>query len=484
MKQRPNILFITTDQQRRDTLPCYGADFMKTPALDRLADEGQVYEQAYSVSPVCQPARASFLMGQYPSLTGVGANAKWLRKDSPTIARLFNNAGYHTAAIGKMHFYPWFETEGFTDRVVAEDKRHIYLPDDWTKFLHEHGFQRFHPSQIDEYNQSGCSFTNPLSEDLHVDGFIGNKAVEWIDSVQDEPFFCWVSFNSPHDPYDPPESFADMYADVDIPSPIGGKEDLNDCPDYMIKNLEMWSKNPLFRSNFDDIPKEKAMEWRRKYYACISFIDKQIGKILSSLEAKELLDSTIIIFSSDHGDLLGDHGLPFKSNFYEGSVGVPLIVKGLMVAPGTRVPDRIGWIDLHKTLLSIAGIEVPESSQGIDFSQLWTNPEQTVCDTAYSELDEAVMVQRGRYKLVKSLDGGGILYDTVDDRFERYNLYYDTKYTEIRIQLEEEIHARQLKQITLARYGGGKHPPIPERMELFRKIENGSYKFDGNIKLQ
>src|SRR6056297_1577881 len=214
MKKRPNIMFITTDQQRRDSLPCYGADFMSTPALDRLAREGQVYEQAYSASPVCQPVRASFITGQYPSLTGVGANAKWIRPNSATIAREFNKVGYSTAAIGKMHFYPWDATEGFSYRVIAEDKRHIYLPDDWTKHLEKNGLSRFHPSQIEEYRRTGCSFTSPLPEELHVDGFIGDKAVEWIESVPkepDSPFLCWVSFNSPHDPYDPPESFADMY---------------------------------------------------------------------------------------------------------------------------------------------------------------------------------------------------------------------------------------------------------------------------------
>ncbi len=483
MNRKPNILFITSDQQRRDSLPCYGADFMQTPALDRLAQEGQVYEQAYSASPVCQPVRASFMTGQYPSLTGVGANVKWIKPDSPTIAKEFTKAGWNTAAIGKMHFYPWDASEGFSQRVIAEDKRHIYLSDDWTKHLERHGYQRFHPSQIEEYRRTGCSFSSPLSEKLHVDGFIGDQAVNWIDSTPREPFFCWVSFNSPHDPYDPPESFANMYDHADIPIPVGSRDDLKGQPDFLIKNLDLWENNPLFRASFDEISLERALEWRRKYFATISFLDKQVGKILDALERKGILNDTIIVYSSDHGDLLGDHGLPFKSNFYEGSVGVPLIIRGPGIKSGSRVSDRISWIDLHAAFFSAAGLDQPEYAQGIDFTSLWSNPNAFLCETAYSELDEAVMLQRGRYKLARAVEGGGSLFDTKTDPEERINLYDNPDYAEIRREYEDEILARQLRQIKKVRCGGGKHPPIPERLELFRRIESGNFPFNADIHL-
>lgn len=478
---KPNILFITTDQQRRNSLPCYGAGFMRTPNLDRLAAEGQVYENAYSASPVCQPVRAAFMTGQYPSLTGVGANAKWLRPESPTIAREFDVAGWNTAAIGKMHFYPFDNAEGFRYRMIAEDKRHIYLNDDWTIHLHKHGYKRFHPSQIEEYRKTGCSFANPLPENLHVDGFIGDEAVKWVESTPEEPFFSWISFNSPHDPYDPPESFASLYDEAEIPAPLGSRADVEGLPDYLVKNLDQWGRNPLFQSNFDKIPPERALEWRRKYFATISFIDKQIGKILDALERRGILDKTLIIFSSDHGDLLGDHGLPFKCNFYEGSVGVPLIIRGPGVQPGSRISDRLSWIDLHATIFAAAGLDLPEYAQGQDFSGLWRDPSARVCDTAYAELDEAVMLQRGRYKLVRVSHGGGTLYDTDADPEERQNLYDNPTYATVRREFEEEILTRRLRQTALPRYGGGKHPPIPERGELFTQIKSGAFDFDSPI---
>jgi len=382
-----------------------------------------------------------------------------------------------------MHFYPWNASEGFSQRVIAEDKRHIYLPDDWTKHLARHGYRRFHPSQIEEYRRTGCSFTNPLSEELHLDGFIGDQAVDWIDSAPQDPFFCWVSFNSPHDPYDPPASFADMYDHADIPAPVGSRDDLGDNPDFLIKNLDLWGKNPLFRSTLDTISPEQALEWRRKYFASISFFDKQVGKILDSLERRGILDNTIIVYSSDHGDLLGDHGLPFKCNFYEGSVGVPLIIRGPGIKAGSRISDRISWIDLHAALFSATGLDLPDDAQGIDFTPLWSDPTASLCDTAYSELDEAVMLQRGRYKLVRAVEGGGSLFDTEVDPEECINLYENSDYAEIRREYEDEILARQLRQIGKARCGGGKHPPVPERTELFRQIENGDFSFEADIRL-
>jgi arylsulfatase A-like enzyme len=213
-----NILFITTEQQRRDSLPCYGMDFVRSPHLETLARRGIVFDNCVSVCPVCQPARAAFMTGQYPSVLGVTDNFQWIRPGTPTIAERFRDAGFHTAAIGKMHFHPWDNPEGFAYRIIAEDKRHIFRPDHYTRFLEENGFRREHPAVVPGYADNLGAFESPLPEDCHIDSFIGREAVKWLDGLDaGTPFFGWVSFNSPHDPYDPPASLAGLYRDAPVP---------------------------------------------------------------------------------------------------------------------------------------------------------------------------------------------------------------------------------------------------------------------------
>src|SRR5262245_52505376 len=146
VREPTNLLFITTDQQRWDSLPCYGLDFVHTPHLDRLAAEGIVFEQAYTPAPICVPMRAAMMSGQWPAATGVLGNNHWLRPDVPTWPERVAGAGYRTAAIGKMHFHPWDARYGFLERISAEDKRHTYLPDDFSKFLRAFGHERVHPT--------------------------------------------------------------------------------------------------------------------------------------------------------------------------------------------------------------------------------------------------------------------------------------------------------------------------------------------------
>lgn len=477
MNKIKNILFITTDQQRRDSLPCYGQDFMITPALDKLATEGMVFDRAYSLSPICQPARASLITGQYPHVNGVCQNFQWISPETPTIAELFNEAGWKTAAIGKMHFYPWDNPESFQDRIIAEDKRHVFLNDDWTKFLHEQGYERDHPHRVKEYDQTGASFTSPLPEEMHIDSFIGSEAVKWLKSSPRKPFFCWVSFNSPHDPYDPPEPLSSLYDDILLPEPIGSFDDLKDKPDYLKKNLSQWSNNPLFMAKLENLPKEKFMEWRKKYYATISLIDKQIENILKTLDEQNLTDETLIVFSSDHGDLLGDHGLPFKNNFFEGSLGVPLIIRGPGVTPGTRNKTPVNWADLFSSFLSAADIRVPDHSQGLDITAVFSNPELIMTDISYSELNDKAMIMKDQYKLIYGADGRGELYNLKEDPHEQMNLFDNISYSEICRNLINRMLQIQLSHSSVRRFGGGTHPAIPERETFFQSLKKGEYVF-------
>jgi arylsulfatase len=482
-----NILFITTDQQRQDSLPCYGLEFMQTPALDRLAREGIVFDRCTSVSPICQPARASFILGQYPLVTGVAHNFRWIRPDSPTIARAFAGAGWNTAAIGKMHFHPWDNPEGFSWRISAEDKRHYFRPDDYTQFLKDNGYTRDHPATFPGYEEQLGAVVSPLPKQLHIDSFIGEQAVSWIEQQAEAPFFCWVSFNSPHDPYDPPAELADLYREAQIPEAAGCAAELENKPAYQSRILDFFNNNLLYRSDYRKLSKSLIRRIREHYLATVTLVDRQIEKILAALEAKGLSDSTLVVFSSDHGDHLGDHGLPFKETFYQSALMVPLIVSGPGVATGGRSSAQVNWLDLHATFLAIAGIQVPDHVQGRDISALFADPENLVdretgqpdpyYQIAFSELLGGAMVRNERYKLVLCDDGDGELYDLQEQPLEVNNHFRDPSFREIREQLSGLLAAHLVGHSRIRSFGGGRHPSDPGRdrcfAEIRRQIETG-----------
>ncbi len=470
MEKPANILFITTDQQRRDSLPCYGLDFMQTPALDRLAKEGCVFDRCCSASPLCQPVRASFMLGQYPHVHGVPDNFKWIRPDSPTIARLFNDAGWNTAAIGKMHFYPWDNAEGFSYRIIAEDKRHIFRRDHWTRHLEEHGYTRDHPAMVPGYRENLGAIVNPLPEEMNEDSFIGDEAVRWIENQAEAPFFAWVSFNNPHDPYDPPENLAGLYRHAPIPEPIGTAEELSSKPPYQKAIPRRSSSNPLFLTDYSNMAPDQIRRMREYYLATVTLIDRQMDKIVRALETRGLLDSTLIVFSSDHGDHLGDHGLPFKATFYESALMVPLIVRGPGVAKGGRTSSFVNWLDLHATFLSLAGIEVPDHAQGKDIRPILADPTSSVREEAFSELSGRVMVRTREHKLVLCDDGSGELYDLGEEPLEVPNHFLDLAYRIVREQLTGKILRHLLSHSRVRSFGGGKHAPDTEREERFKII--------------
>ena len=419
--ERTNLLFITTDQQRWDSLPCYGLDFMQTPHLDRLAREGQVFDQCYVAAPVCVPCRAAMLSGQWPSTTGVLGNGNWLDAQIPTWPARLSAAGYRTGAIGKMHFTPWSEMGGFDERVIAEDKRHTYLPDDHVKFLRAHGMERAHPTENPGYFESLGAPVTPRPRRFHVDGFIGDRAAEWVKAQGQRPFAAWVSFAGPHDPYDPPEEMADMYYEAPIPAPVGSRQDLDNRPRSQ-QSAGDSRKNSMFRLDMRGATPEQVRRWRAHYYANISLIDEGIGKVLSALEENGVLENTLIVFTSDHGDALGDHGLVFKGYFYESMARVPLLVRGPGVKGGSRCGALVGTMDLVPLFYQVCGVEAPPTLQGANLNALLADPKGQIRSRVFSEIGGRAMVRDSRYKYVHYNSGEAELYDLVEDPDELENL--------------------------------------------------------------
>jgi len=431
-----NLLFITTDQQRWDSLPCYGLDFMRTPALDRLAREGLVFENCVVPAPICVPYRAAILSGQYPSTTGVLGNSHWLPDHVPTWPGLIGATGRRTAAIGKMHFNPWDDLGGFDERIIAEDKRHVYLPDDHVQFLKAHGLDRPHPTSNPGYFETLGAPVTPREKRFHIDGYVGDQAAAWLEGNGQVPFALWVSFAGPHDPYDPPEEMADLYYDAPIPAPVGSPDELIHKPPAQRGRGKNSLDNSMFRLDLSQATSEHYRRWRAHYYANITLVDEGIGKILTALEANGLLDETMIIFTSDHGDALGDHGLPFKNFFYDSMVHVPLIIRGPDVPQGERCPALVSSLDLVPFFYHLCEIDPPVTLPGQNLSTLINDPQATIREVVFSETLGRAMVQTRGHKYAHYTDGSAELYDLTADPHEITNLAGDPHYAETELRLK------------------------------------------------
>ena len=460
-----NLLFITADQQRWDSLPCYGLDFLRTPHLDRLAREGLVFERCYVPAPLCVPTRAALLGGQWPTTTGVLGNSHWLDDTLPTWPHALTEAGYLTAAIGKMHFFPWDARNGFQERISAEDKRHTYLPDDHSKFLRAHGHERAHPTQNPGYFETLNASVTPLPKRFHVDSFIGDQAADWLGRNAKEPFAAWVSFAGPHDPYDPPAEMANMYDDAPIPAPVGSRAELIDKPRAQQNAGKENIKNSMYRMDPSRATPAQHRRWRAHYYANISLIDEGVGKMLAALESHGALDETLIIYSADHGDALGDHGLPYKGFYYESMAHVPLIMRGPGVAGGTRCASLVSSLDYVPLFYSACGLEPPATLQGTSLAPLLADPALPHRETVFSENMGSQMVRDARFKYAHYATGESELYDLETDPDEIHNLAQSREHADVighmrGLLAEHNLHNHAMKSAAVSR------PQEPFRVKL------------------
>ena len=370
MTQPPNIILIITDQQRFDTINALGFPYMDTPNLDRLVDEGVSFDNCHITAPSCAPARASLFTGYYPHVTGIMRNAdRWRHSWVEDL----NAAGYHCVNIGKMHTQPFETPMGFHERYVVENKDRFLegrdYRDQWDKALEGRGLvkqQRVLYRQRDDYRERMGAFSWDLPPETHSDNFVGGLAQSWLRTHhKEQPLFLQIGFPGPHPPYDPTPDAAAEYIDRDLPLPDVTREELDGLPPPFQQlrqhNMEVDHDSVVHL----DQPTRLQMQRLRAYYAAnVSMIDRQVGGILEALEAQGYLEDSIIIFTSDHGDCLGDHGQIQKWTMYDIITRVPAI----FWAPGRfrggrRVAAQCQWMDIGRTVLDLAGVEGAESMQ-------------------------------------------------------------------------------------------------------------------------
>ena len=503
MSKKMNVLFIITDQQRADMLGCYGNKIIKTPNLDRFAKDNIRFSNAFCTNPMCMPNRATLLTGYYPNVHGVRSNGINLPLDIPTITQSLVNRGYHTVNIGKMHFNFWTppykpkerSAECFDDWKI-ENPKGDYLSQD--KFpIPYYGFEevdlvlghsstclghyydwlkekspKIANSIIKQYMEDIPIFhlfnDNDIPEELYNTTYIKNNTISFLERYangryDDKPFFLHCSFPDPHHPVSPPGKYKDMYKpeEIELPDTFNEVDSL-----YSHPYLGTYIKNPPFRGA---LVRESTEEEIRKFiamnYGSVTMIDHAIGQILASLEKLSLSENTMIIFTSDHGDYMGDHGLLLKGpSPYNGTLQIPLIWKVPGISKSGVSDALISSVDIPKTILELLNIREryrPPGMQGYDMTPILKDPSQDVRNNILIVEDEEVgpkgplytrvchLVTKD-YKLTKyaELPNYGDLFDRNNDKDEVNNLWDKEK--EVRYKLMDDLFHEYL--ITRSRF--------------------------------
>lgn len=459
-----NIVFILTDQQRHDTVAALGNPHMHTPNMDRLTREGIAFTNTFACGATCVPSRAAMYTGMYAHNTGCYGFDQWSHHRS--WVHELQDAGWHTAAIGKVHHSPSDHPMAFDDRIYAENFPEMHnWSDDYANYLKAAGLES--PckliTQDGQWMSKFGSDTFPLPEQFHVDQYVGRMTTRWIrDQKLDKPFYLHVGFVGPHDPFDPPERFLKLYDEVDIPLPELEVDGLNKkLPHYKrhmesILNDQSWDKGPshsVWAADLREANDEDFRRMRRHYYAKISQIDEQIGHILDALEQRDLLDSTLIVLSSDHGENLGDHGLLYKWMMTEQTVRVPMLARlPCKARAGTVDKGLFTQMDIGPTVLDAAQLKVPDRLDGrSQLTRLLDGCSSEIPDTVYCE-DNYLLMCRTRYRKLIHYAGQSYFeyYDIENDPMERNNLYEHVDYqNEIQI-----MRSKLFDWLMVSRYHG------------------------------
>ncbi|MFS0727455.1 sulfatase-like hydrolase/transferase [Paenibacillus sp. 1P07SE] len=478
MKKRPNLLLIQTDQQSAETLSLYGNAALRTPALEKLAERGVVFDYAFCNYPACAPSRSSLFTGRYASTIGAQANHMMINPAEVTLPQVLKAHGYQTAIIGKNHAFMESTKTCYPGEVAEPDKasvlRQVF---DYVR-LAEHGHlvdgYRDDPECIAAHEWSHTCWVSPLGHGTNPARpekcgtyLLGETMLDYLEHQRDpeKPFFAWLSFPDPHTPYQVPEPYASMIDPATVPLP----------PKYSLDGKPERQRVAHLMDAMDTADDDLIRKVRAIHYGMIRFIDDTLARVFEKMDELGLTDNTVIVFTSDHGDAMGAHGLIQKHNlFYDAITRVPFIV----AAPGYEGPPRTQQltelVDVMPTFLDLAGIATPpgvqgrslapflngqsysprdyvviesgESGEPLSVSALTVRPEHPLDDRyfvwcAYREawVGKGKSIRTAEWKLNLYANGEGELYDLVSDRDERHNRFDDPSLAGIRSQLESKL---------------------------------------------
>jgi len=469
--RRRNVIVFYTDQQRADSLGCMGNAFARTPHIDALAARGLLYTSHYATNPVCMPSRASFFTGRYTLAHRVLDNGIFLPSTELTMPDLFRRAGYRTASIGKLHFQTYRPYEGDTsmesferwDSGEFDDWHGPYYGFEEVQLTLGHGEstsghyglwrrRNFPDLKIGHENAQSpekymrfLSFKSNLPLEAHHGTWVAERAIEFLDDPGARPFFLAVSFPDPHHPFTPPAPYSTMFDGVEFPAPhaVEGENSAKPLP-----YREAMTGNPFPRDGgvraFPELKGPALHQVISHTYGMVALIDDCVGRVLAKLDEKGLRDDTVIVFSSDHGDFLGDHHFLYKGQLpCRSLLHIPLIIAGTGRKPGT-VSAVCSNVDVMPTLLSSCGIEVPDVVQGAVLPGVGEAARRDYAfEAGWSKMSPAyhhftIYEEAWRLSVFPYL-ADGEMYDLAADPCEYRNLFHDAAFRRTRDALTEEL---------------------------------------------
>jgi len=461
-----NVVLIMCDELRADALGCYGNPHVHSPNIDRLASTGTRFAQCMITQPTCTPSRASILSGVYPSALRTRMVGCWTPDDDRLLPRVLSRHGYRTAAIGKIHLVPQRDEPGAIERTLTAEGRYDYYGFQEIDLVNGHGDGCFGPRYTPWVHgrvpdagravakaESGSGLTRPyaLPADLHSTRYIADRTIEFLDSAGSDPYLLLVSFPDPHHPFCVPEPYASMYDPARLQPPIPPVVNTSSPTDRQILAYRSGnaSRDPVIGTPPHDYAGIDDAEWRRVkaiYYGMVSLIDEHVGRILDAIAVSESAERTLVVFVSDHGEYLGDHGFYGKGFHYDSVLHTPLIVAGPGVRSGATVDHVTSTLDIAPTILDIIGVEEPEGVQGTSLRETLAVGSRPQREYALTENDDDFARMRARtlttdaWKITYyANERQGELYDRRSDPDEMTNLWDDAAFGHIRSRLLEHL---------------------------------------------
>jgi len=482
----PNILLILCDELRADALGYSGNPVIHTPNIDRLARDGAALTQCMVTQPTCTPSRASILTGCYPSALRSRMVGCVTPDDPRFLPRVLAHNGYHTASIGKLHLVPQRAEPEAVEHTLSA--RREYYGFQAVDLVNGHGDQCF-GSQYTQWLENQVpdwkarldqrrkldtgldAFTWELPPEVHSSNYIADRAVEFLRNAGDKPFFLHVSFPDPHYPFVAPEPYASMYEPAAMPTPLPPVTASSDLPplhyDVYFNRRDKPQRDHVIGTPPRDYFRCSTADWQQvkaTYYGMISLLDHHVGRILATLDSTGLAENTLVVFLSDHGDYLGDHGFYGKGLHYDSVLRVPLILRGPGVIPGQTIDSITSTLDVAPTLLDFARVSEPEGIQGVSMRPLLTKEARALRDAALTENDDDSVPMRmrtlttARWKLtVYATQAYGELFDRRNDSAEMINLWNHADYARIKQQLIRRLLEETLCSIDMLN-GRVQHP--------------------------
>ncbi len=493
MPEQPNIILILCDELRADALGCYGNPIVKTPNIDRLAAEGTRFSQCFVTQPTCTPSRASILTGCYPSALRTRMVGCYTPDDPRFLPRVLSGGAYRTASIGKLHLVPQAaEPESVARRLAADEA--TYYGFQKVDLVNGHGSRCFgnrysawlretvqdleaRLASIAPYDKGINCWRWNLPERAHSSHYIADRAIEFLESATGQPFFLHISFPDPHYPFTAPEPWASLYDPADMPPPIPPVTESFDMPrlhERVYRGPQSSAgERPRDRvigtppHNYAELTPEDWQQVKAIYYGMVSLLDHSIGRLLASVDRLGLGDNTVILFLSDHGDYLGDHGMYGKGLPYESALRIPLIARGPGIAAGQSIDSVESTLDIAPTLLDMANIAEPEGMQGSSLKALLNGDDSPRPSLALVENDDdfARLRMRSlvtpRWRLTYYLNQEwGELIDREKDPQEMRNLWDDPAHGSIKQRLLEQLLQAVAASIDM-RNGRRQQPSAP-----------------------